>query len=85
MPDRHAVGVNLDGASTKRLVPEPPGGVLNRETLRRRIRSDVYRLDMDGHSELRREFTAELLVAPSFRPKLVIHMRQADDEETTVL
>jgi hypothetical protein len=40
---------------------------------------------VDGEAEACREFAAELLVAPSFRPQLVIDVRHTDDDETTVL
>ena len=45
--NRHAIGANLDRASTQRFVAQPPCGILNRESLRGCIRPDVHGLDVD--------------------------------------
>ena len=83
--NRHAIGANLDRASTQRFVAQPPCGILNRESLRGCIRPDVHGLDVDRHTELSRKFAAELLVAPGIWPQLVIDVREGDDAEAAML
>jgi hypothetical protein len=85
MPDRHSIGSNLDGTSTKRFVAQPPCGILNRETLRCCVRPDVHGLNVDGHADSCGEFAAEPLVAVGIRPELVIDVCERNEAEAAVL
>ena len=85
MADGHAIGADLDGASTQRFVAQPACGILNREALRGRIRPDVHGLDADRQTDCSGKFAAELLVAHRRRPQLMIDVRERDDAEAAML
>jgi hypothetical protein len=85
VPDRNPGCPGFCRSTVEEGVPHAARALLDGESLLRSIGSDVHRVDDDGKAMPGSEFAAELLVARSRWPQLMIEVSQASDVEAPML